>query len=114
MLRTILTWLFGLAFLVSAAHAEPPLAKISALASGALLLNGQAADLASIEAEFKRLQAESGVVWYYRDNPRSEPSPAAMAVVQLVIQYRLPISFSSKPDFSDYIDENGRSQPRKR
>ena len=87
---------------------------ITTIASGALLLNGQPADLASIEAEFKRLQTEKGVVWYYRDNPMSEPSPAAMAVVQLVIQYRLPISFSSKPDFSDYVDENGRSQPRKR
>jgi glycine cleavage system regulatory protein len=112
MLKTILTWLLGLVFLVSAAHAESPLAKISALASGALLLNGRAVDLASIEAEFKRLQAEDGVVWYYRENPRSEPSPAAIEVIQLIIQYRLPISFSSKSDFSDYIDENRRSQPR--
>jgi len=114
MLKLILAWLVGLAFVVSEAQTDPPLAKISALASGALLLNGRRSDLASIEAEFKRLQAQDGGVWYYRDNPRSEPSPEAMAVVQLVIQYRLPISFSSKPDFSDYIDEHGRSQPRKR
>ncbi len=114
MFKMIAAWLFSLAFLVSSAHAEPPLAKISALASGVLLLNGQPSDLAMIEAELKKLQAQGGAVYYYRDDPRSEPGPAAMAVVQLIIQYRLPVSFSSKPDFSDYVDENGRSHPRKR
>ena len=118
MLKIIMAGLFALATLVSSAHAEPPHAKISTLASGALLLNGQPTDLSSIEAEFKRLQTQEGAVWYYRENPRAEPSPEAMSVIQsvikLVIQYRLPITFSSKPDFSDYIDANGRSQPRKR
>src|SRR5262245_57619268 len=106
--------LFGLAFLASSAHAEPPHAKISALSSGALLLNGQPSDLASIEAEFERLQTQEGTVWYYRDNPQAEPAPQAMAVIKLVIQYRLPITFSTKPDFSDYVDADGRSRPRER
>ena len=110
----ILAGLFCLASLVSPAHADPLLAKISALASGVLLLNGQQADLASIEAEFKRLQAMDGGVWYYRENPRAEPTPQALSVIKLVIQYRLPISLSSKPDFSDYVDEQGQSHPRTR
>src|SRR5262245_56279078 len=66
--------LFGLAFLASSAHAEPPHAKISPLSSGALLLNGQPSDLASIEAELKRLQTK-GTVWYYRNNPQAERAP---------------------------------------
>jgi hypothetical protein len=115
MFKIIIATLFSLAFLVSSAHAEPPHAKISALASGALLLNGQPADLASIEAEFKRLQAQHGEVWYHRDNPRAEPTRQAMSVIQLVIKYRLPITFSTKPDFSDYVDvSTGRSHPRSR
>ena len=109
MFRTIMAALVGLVSLISSAYADPPNAKISALASGVLLLNGKAADLASIEAEFKRLQTNNGEVWYYRDNPHAEPTPQAMAVVKLVIQYRLPISFSTKPDFSDAVDDKGRS-----
>jgi len=31
-----------------------------------------------------------------------------MAVVKLVVKYKLPISMSSKPDFSDYVDESGQ------
>jgi hypothetical protein len=33
--------------------------------------------------------------------------------IELVIKYRLPISMSTKADFADAIDANGRSQPRK-
>jgi hypothetical protein len=58
----IMAGLFGLAVLVSSAHADPPHAKISALASGALLLNGKPADLAAIEAEFTRLERNDGTV----------------------------------------------------
>ena len=46
MFRTIMAALVGLVSLISSAHADPPNAKISALASGVLLLNGKAADLA--------------------------------------------------------------------
>jgi hypothetical protein len=35
-----------------------------------------------------------------------------MAVLRLVMGHRLPVSFSSKPDFSDYVDEAGASHPR--
>jgi len=33
--------------------------------------------------------------------------------IELVIKYSLPISMSTKADFCDAIDANGRSQPRK-
>ena len=91
---------------------EPAVAKISVLASGKLLLNGRPTDLASIEAELKSLQSKNGVVWYYREAAQAEPPPEAMLALELVIRYRLPISMSSKADFSDAIDANGRSQPR--
>src|ERR1700726_2654804 len=112
MFNNFVALLFVLASIISAAGAEPAVAKISVLASGKLLLNGNPTDLASIEAEFKRLQSQRGVVWYYREVAQKEPPPEAMLAIELVIKYRLPISMSSKPDFSDAIEANGRSVPR--
>jgi len=97
---------------IAASAQSSPVARVSALASGRLLLNGSPAELAVIEAEFQRIQKSHGAVWYYRENPQADPSPQAMAVIELVVQYGLPISMSGKPDFTDYIDGNGRSHPR--
>ena len=93
--------------------AEPPIAKVTALSSGSLLLNGKPSDLKSIDAEFGRIKAAKGEVWYYRENPRAGPHPNAMAVIELVVKHQLPISLSTKPDFSDTVDRDGRSRPRK-
>ena len=95
-----------------ASSQQSQIARISALAGGTVLLNGTAADISTIEAEFARLKKVNGAVWYYRENPEQEPTPDAMAVVKLVVKYKLPISMSSKPDFSDYVDENGQLHPR--
>jgi len=92
---------------------NPPVVKVSALANGELLLNGRPTTLAAIERELDSLEASNGVVWYYRENAQAEPRPEAMAVIEQVMKRRLPMSMSSRPDFSDYIDANGRSQPRK-
>jgi hypothetical protein len=62
--------------------------------------------------KFTRLKKEGGAVWYYRQNPESEPAPSDLAVVELVFKIGLPISMSSKPDFSDYVDGKGQSHPR--
>jgi hypothetical protein len=54
------------------------------------------------------------VVWYHRENPAGEPPPQGTAVIQLIIKHRLPVSMSTKPDFSDYVDDKGVSRPRPR
>jgi hypothetical protein len=36
----------------------------------------------------------------------------AIEIVKLVVAHKLPISLSSKPDFSDYIDDEGHSHPQ--
>jgi len=114
-MKTISAVLSVLALVFGAAMAQTqlPVAKVSALSSGQLLLNGKLSDIAAIEAEFKSLKERKGSVWYFRENGNAEPPPSAMAVIQLVVKYGLPISMSSKPDFSDYIDGNGTSKPRK-
>lgn len=113
-MKYITGFLLGFLPLVALAQVHPPVAKVSVSASGRLALNGKQTDLKSIEAEFKKLQAAKGAVWYYRENGQTqEPSPQALAVLQLVVKYKLPISMSSKPDYSDYIDDDGYPQPRK-
>jgi len=103
----------GMTLATVSVGAEPPVARISALASGKTLLNGKPSDVSALEKEFERLQKLKGVVWYYRENAQAEPRPEAMATIKLVIKYKLPISMSSRPDFSDYMDANGISRPRK-
>jgi hypothetical protein len=103
----------GIATVGALMAAEPLVARVSALSSGSILLNGKQADLKSIDAEFRKLKAARGEVWYYRENPQSEPHPNAMAVIELVVKHQLPISMSTKPDFSDYVDRDGRSKPRR-
>jgi hypothetical protein len=77
-----------------------------------VLLNGQAADIGAIEAELIKLKKDNGSLWYFRESSLTGPPPQAKEVIDLVLKYKLPISFSSKPDFSDYIDEDGHSIPR--
>jgi hypothetical protein len=88
--------------------------KISVLANGAMLLDGKPADLDQIDAALqaaKQTNANSQV-WYYRETGSAQPPPQAMAVIQRIVNYKLKISLSSKPDFSDWVDAKGVSRPR--
>ena len=60
---------------------------------------------------FRDLKSNEGAVWYFRD-PDANPDDAGMDVVRLVVKHGLPISISSQPDFSDYVDSDGVSHPR--
>lgn len=97
----------------SLVHAAQPIAKVRVSSSGQISLNGVATTQQSLDKAFAKLSAEHGVVWYYREAAGAEPPPQAMEVVQLVVKYRLPISMSTKADFSDTVDSNGNSVPRK-
>jgi len=94
------------------ANADTPVAKISVLASGKLLLDGVPTTLAAIDKAFKKLQTQHGSVWYYRENAEDKPSAIATDVINLIIKYQLPTSLSTKPDFSDAVDSDGQSHPR--
>jgi hypothetical protein len=108
-----LAFLLGLLLVSGSAVAQNRIVKISALANGTLLLDGKSTDLTALDAALKGASSAGGEVWYYRENPAKEPPASAMAAVQLVIKYRLPVSFSSKADFSDTVDPStGVSRPR--
>ena len=92
---------------------ENPIVRLSVLASGKVLLDGKESNLLEIKKALEKIKLENGVVWYYRENAKGMPPPEAMDVLNLVIENNLPIRMSSKPDFSDYIDDEGGSHPRK-
>jgi len=86
--------------------------KISVLASGNILLDGQEADSLQLDAALEKARQERGQVWYYRESAVAPPSAQAQAFIQSVVRHKLPISLSSKPDFSDWVDGKGVSRPR--
>ncbi len=86
--------------------------KISVLASGAILLDGQPADLERLDGALERAKQNHGQVWYYREAAGAQPPPAGLAVIQRVVRHKVPISLSSKADFSDWVDGQGVSHPR--
>jgi hypothetical protein len=92
---------------------KAPKAELRVMADGALYLDGQPASLVAVDKRLNQLAKENGAVWYYRESFQAEPPPSATQVIKLMIKYRLPITMSSKPDFSDTIDSNGVSHPRR-
>ena len=89
------------------------LVKISVLASNALLLNGEPTDLERLDAALAECKAENGLVYYYREMPPADATPEAMEVLKLVVKHQLPVTLSTKPDFSDYVDAKGVPHPRR-
>lgn len=81
--------------------------------SGGVLLGGIAVIPSELIAALDEIKEKNGTVWYYRENPATEPPPSATQIIQMIIDRKLPIIMSTKPDFSDYVDENGNVHPRK-
>lgn len=112
MFRRLLSIILGIG---AAGAPEPPaglVARVSALASGQLLLNGQQVDLQALDTALADLKAKHGTVWYYREYPEHEPPPQATEAIGLVVKHQLPIRISTKADFSDVVSTNGNSKPR--
>jgi len=86
--------------------------KLSALASGEVLLDGRPIELEALERTLEAADKDTTGIWYYREAAGQEPHPTAKAVIDLVIKHKLRISLSSRPDFSDYVDAKGVSRPR--
>ena len=89
--------------------------RISVLSSGKILLDGKGkkVTISEVKKALTRVNSETGAVWYYRESGKGEPPNAAIEIFKVMVESKLPISLSSKPDFSDYIDDQGESRPRK-
>jgi hypothetical protein len=58
------------------------------------------------------VKKRNGVIWYYREGGDKEPPPEAMEVMKLIVDNNLPISMSTKPDYSDVLLPDGTTRPR--
>jgi hypothetical protein len=85
-----------------------PTLKIAVMADGRITVGGSPATMDSVRVSLKRLAEQKGVVWYYREAGQAKGPPESAEVIQAVIENRLPIRLSSRPDFSDAIGPDGR------
>ena len=87
--------------------------KVAVMKTGEVFVDGASVDLAQLKAVFASLTAEGGSVIYYREDPSAEdPHPHAMAVIQAIVEARLPVSLSTTPDFSTVVLPDGTVKPR--
>ena len=87
--------------------------KIAITASGEITADGRPTTLEALTPILHQLAKDNGEVWYYREAPEVDPHPNAMKVLKAIVDESLPILFSTKPDYSDSVDEKGRSVPRR-
>ncbi len=73
--------------------------KISILAEGTILLNGDPVTLEQLAPALDH----AGAVWYYRENAAGAAPPAATEVMKLIVARKLPLRLSTLPDFSDSV-----------
>lgn len=90
-----------------------PVAKIKVDAAGEIWFDGTPTTLEGLGPVLAELRSRNGVVWYHRAAPGADPAPEAMAVIQLVVEHRLPISLSLRPDFSDVVRPDGSVSSRR-
>src|SRR5262245_5215177 len=69
---------------------------------GVLSMNGKESSFGELSTALDDMVSKHGVVLYSRDAPQEfAPHPSAKAVIDAVIQRKLPIRFCRKADFSD-------------
>jgi hypothetical protein len=84
--------------------------KIKVNRDGVILLNDEAVTIEALKDSLAKVgQSAGSAVWYYRDNPAGEPHPNAMLVLQAIVNAKLPVRLSTKPDFSDFVGADGPS-----
>jgi hypothetical protein len=88
-----------------------PALKIAVMADGRIMVDGSSTTIDSLRVSLKRLAEQKGVVWYYREGAQGTAPPESTEVIKSVIENRLPIRLSSRPDFSDAIGPDGRPIP---
>jgi biopolymer transport protein ExbD len=85
--------------------------KIAITASGQISADGRPTTLEALMPILRKLAKNKAEVWYYREAPQADPHPNAMKVLSAIVDNNLPVRLSSKPDYSDSVDDKGRSVP---
>jgi hypothetical protein len=100
-----------LAGIIAYSFTDAPVAKVRVSRTGQVELNGAKVTREQFRAALAQLSDEGGEVWYYREALEERPSEEVLKTFRLIPEAGLPVRISSKPDFSDYIDDQGNSVP---
>ena len=92
---------------------ENVVGKLAVLQNGSVSFNDQVVTIEQLRPKLIELKKQNGVVWYYRETPEKGPPAISTQVIQAVIDNKLPISFSTKPDFSTVALPDGTIKPRR-
>jgi hypothetical protein len=87
-------------------------ARVRIESDGRVTINDQPVAPSEITAKLSEVKRSGGSVWYWRANAGGDRHPNADLVMKAIADLRLSVSLSTRRDFSDYVDENGRSRPR--
>ena len=77
--------------------------KIAVFCDGRLTVDGSPASIQSLRQSLQKIADEHGVALYYREAADKAPPPIATEVINQVIEARVPIRLSTKPDYSDAV-----------
>jgi len=86
--------------------------RVQTLRSGVVKVDGQPVTLKGLAEALAQIKSKSGGVLYYREGADQEPTEHQNEAFKAIMSARVPISMSSKPDFSDAIGADGRPHPR--
>jgi hypothetical protein len=91
---------------------ESVVGRVAVTAKGAVSFDGTSITVDGLKQELADLKKRNGVIWYYREAGKEGPPPQAMEVMKLIVDNRLPISMSTRPDYSDVLLPDGTTRPR--
>jgi hypothetical protein len=91
---------------------DHPIGRIAVTMKGVVSLDGATITLDALKTRLADLKKRNGEVWYYREAGRRDPPAQAMEVIKLVMDHNLPISLSTKPDYSDEVLPDGTVRAR--
>ena len=91
---------------------SPKVLKIAVTADGHVTADGRAVSIEALTPILHDLAKSNGTVWYYREAAAAEPHSNALKVLSAILDHNLPVILSTKPDYSDAVDDKGRSIPR--
>ena len=90
---------------------DGPIGKIAVTASGVVLFDGSTITLDGLKSKLADLKKRNGTIWYYRE-AAGRTLNTGNGGLNLIARSRLPISLSTKPDYSDVVFPDGTIRPR--
>ncbi len=89
---------------------------VSALKDGTAKVNGKPVALENFGRTLENLKPSAKYIFYYRQDAGAAPAgkqwTEIRTILDAIMRLHLPVSLSTKPDFSDTVDGAGNSHPR--